>query len=323
MRNHTPILRRTLCATALTLASTLAFAWTDKPVKVIVPAPAGGIIDIVARVLGEQLSKDLGQPFLVDNKPGGGGAIAMNALLTAPVDGNTVMVTASNIMTEIPHVMKQTFDPLKDVRAIQAFTRVNLILVSSPAVPAQDFAGLVTYLKATPGKYSYATHSPGTISHYAGLLLSNGAGLDLQHVPFAGAPPALQQVMGGQVTVMFDGLVTSMPLIKAGKLRAYGVSGSARNPALPQVPTFTELGHPELNYFSWFGVIVSSKMSDAMVERINQALLKVSSVPAVRDKFLSLGFEIAPAMTPMELQKSVESDFNRYGAIVKKYNVVP
>ena len=323
MRIHQPTLRRTLCAATLALAGSMAFAWTDKTVKVVVPAPAGGVMDVMARVLGEQLSKDLGQTFVVDNKPGAGGGIGIQALLTAPADGNTIMVTASNVMTEIPHVMKGSFDPLKDVRPVQTIARVSNILVTSPAVPAQDFNGLVAYLKASPGKYSYASHSPGTVSHYAGLQLSNWSATDMQHIPFAGAPPALQQVMGGQVTMLFDGLISSVPLIKGGKLRPYAVGSATRYSGLPDVPTFAEVGHPELAYSNWFGVIVSSKMPDAMVERISQAVLKAASNPAVRDKLVSLGFELTAPITPAQLQQSVVADYERNGAIVKKYNITP
>jgi tripartite-type tricarboxylate transporter receptor subunit TctC len=323
MNKHTPMLRRTLCAAALSLAASLACAWTDKPVKLVVPAPAGGAMDMMARLLSEQLQKDLGQTFVVDNRPGAGGGIGVLALLNAPADGQTIMITGSNVLTEIPHVMKPAFDPLKDVRPVQAVARVGNILVTSPALPAQDFAGLVTYLKAAPGKHSFASHSPGTVSQYAGLQLSNWGALDLQHIPFAGAPPALQQVMGGQVTMLFDGLVTALPLVKGGKLRAYALGGPARNPGLPDVPTFTELGRPELDYATWFGVIVSSKMPDAVVERISLAVQKAASAAAVRDKLVQFGFEIAPPASATQLQQSVRADYERYAAIVKKYNITP
>lgn len=323
MNTRNPILRRTLCAAALSFAASLACAWTDKPVKILVPAPAGGVMDVLARVLGEQLQKDIGQPFLVDNRPGAGGGIGISALIAAPADGQTIMVTANNVLCEIPLVMKQPFDPLKDLRPVQSIARVGNVLVSNPALPAQDFAGLMNYLKASPGKYSYATHSPGTASHYAGLQLSSAAALDLQHIPFAGAPPALQQIMGGQVTLMFDGLVSSMPLIKGGKLRAYALGGAARNPALPDVPTFIELGRPELDYSNWFGVIVSSKMPDAMVERISAAVQKAASGPAFRERLAQLGFEFPPAVTAAQLGQLVRVTFDRNAATVKKFNITP
>jgi tripartite-type tricarboxylate transporter receptor subunit TctC len=314
--------RRALFA-ALMYTSATAFAWIDKPVRIIVPAPPGGTMDVMARVVGEQLSKDIGQPVIVDNKPGAGGGIGVHALLSAPADGQVIMVTASNVLTEIPHVLKTNFDPLKDVRPVIAIARSRNVLVTGPAVPAKDFAGLVAYLKGTPGKYSYGSHSSGTASHYAGLFFSQEGGLDLTHVPFAGAPPALQQVMSGQVTMLFDSVITSTPFIAAGKLRAYAVGGNSRHPNLPQVPTFVELGHPELNYTNWFGVIASSRIPDALAERINRALQKAADVPAVREKLVSLGFEIEAPQTPAQLAQSVRAEYERNGAIVKKFNIVP
>ena len=323
MSIHQPLLRRALFAALMYFTSATAFAWIDKPIKIIVPAPAGGTMDVMARVVGEQLSKDLGQPVIVDNKPGAGGGIGVQALLSAPADGQVIMVTASNVLTEIPHVIKTNFDPLKDVRPIFAIARVRNVLVTGSAVPAQDFAGLVAYLKSAPGKYSYGSHSSGTSSHYAGLFLSQDGGLDLVHVPFAGAPPALQQVMSGQVTLLFDSVINSTPFIAAGKLRAYAVGGSRRHPNLPQVPTFVELGRPELGYTNWFGMIASAKLPEALAERINRAVQKAADVGAVREKLVALGFEIEPPQTPAQLAQSVRAENERNAAIVKKFNIVP
>lgn len=315
--------RRALCAALLSCAASMAMAWTDKPVKLIVPAPAGGVMDVMARALGEQLTKDLGQPVIVDNRPGAGGGIGIQAVLNAPADGQTLMVTASNVLTEVPHVLKTSFDPLKDIRPIYAVARVRNLLVSSPGLPANDFHGLLAYLKASPGKYSYASHSSGTAAHYAGLHLSDAAGLDMQHVPFAGAPPALTQVMGGQVTVLFDNVITSPPLVAAGRLRAYAVGGSTRHPNLPNIPTFVELGRPDLDYINWFGVVAAGKLPDAQAERIARAVQKAAEVPAVRDKLVALGFEILPPQAPAALAQSVRAEFDRNAAIVKKFNVTP
>lgn len=315
--------RRVLCAALLSCAASVALAWTDKPIKIIVPAPAGGTMDVMARVVAEQLSKDIGQPVFVDNKPGAGGGIGIQALLNSPADGQTLMITATNVLTEVPHVLKTPFDPMKDVRPIYAVARVRNLLVSSPSVPATDFASLVAYLKATPGKYSYASHSAGTNSHYAGVYLNANSGLDLQHVPFAGAPPALAQVMGNQVTVIFDNVITSPPLVAAGKLRAYGVGGSTRHPNLPNVPTFVELGRPELDYAIWFGVVASGKLSDAQAERMNRAVQKAAEAPYVRDKLVQLGFEILPPQGIVPLAQSVRAEFDRNALTVKKFNITP
>ena len=315
--------RRTACALLLCGAASFAHAWADKPVRFIVPAPAGGAMDAMARVLAEQLGKDIGQPVIVDNRPGAGGAIGMQAMLSAPADGHTLVVTASNVLVEIPHVMKPPYDPVRDVRPVAAIALVRNLLVSAPSLPAQDFAGLSAYLKATPGKYSYASHSAGTASHYAGLLLSQATGADLQHVPFAGAPPALAQVIGGNVTLLFDSLISSAPMLAAGKVRAYAIGGAARHPNLPQVPTFQELGRPELDYANWFGVVAASKMPDAEAERINRAVQKAVEVPAVRDRLTGLGFEMLPHQPPAALARAVRADFDRNLAIVRKFNIAP
>ena len=319
--NRIDLKRRAACAALLALAAPLTYAASDKPLRIVVPAPAGGAMDVIARVIGDQLMKDLKQPVIVDNRPGAGGGIGVQALLNAPADGQVIMVTSSNLLTEIPLVMKTGYDPMKDVRPIAAVALLRNLLVSGPAVPAQDFNGLVAYLKTNPGKFSYASHSPGTVSHYAGLILSQKAALDLQHVPFAGATPALAQVMPGHVTIMFDTMAPSPPFVNAGKLRAYGVGGKTRHPALPQVPTFVELGHPELDFSNWFGVIASAKLPDKEAERINSAVLQAASAEAVRAKFIALGFEPMPAQSTAKLAESVRAEYERNAGIVRRFGI--
>ena len=159
------IQRHALTVLASALLSQAAMAWTDKPVKLLVPAPAGGNIDVIARLLADQLSADIGQPMVVEYKPGAGGAIAVQAMRAAPADGQTLMVTASNVLTEIPHVMKTGFDPLKDVRPVGFVARGNLVMIAAPNVPAKDFNSFMAYAKKNPGNLSFASYSTGTISH--------------------------------------------------------------------------------------------------------------------------------------------------------------
>ena len=184
--------RQLLTGLALTAAFALAapaFAFNGKPVRIIVPAPAGGTADIVARALADQLSAQLGQPVIVDNKPGAGGVIAVQALLAAPPDGQTLMMSASNVLTEVPHVLKGNFDPMKDLKPAAVVARASMVLVVAPTVPAKDMKELVAWVKARPGTQSFASYSAGTSSQYAGMILNQKAGLDLQHVPFNGSPP--------------------------------------------------------------------------------------------------------------------------------------
>lgn len=312
---------RLLLATLAMAATSMAMAWTDKPVKMIVPAPAGGTMDVVARILADQLSADIGQPVVVDNKPGAGGAIAVQAMMAAPADGQTIMVTASNILTEIPHVMKTAFDPLKDVKPVATVARAGMVLVAAPGLPAQDFKGLIAYAKANPGKLSFASYSAGTSSQYAGMIFNQKAGVDFQHVPFAGSPPALTQVMGGQIAIMFDGIVTSMPQVKGGKLKAFGVAAKTRSAHLPDVPTLAELGYPDIDFSNWLGTVVASGVPAAIVDKINAATLKAAEAPKVKDRLVAAGFEPNTSLTSTQLAQSVKADYERNAEIVKAFNI--
>jgi tripartite-type tricarboxylate transporter receptor subunit TctC len=317
----TRLLPRLLLLALSALATPLALAWTDKPVKMLVPAPAGGTMDVVARILAEQLSADIGQPVIVDNKPGAGGAIAVQAMMAAAPDGQTIMVTASNILTEIPHVMKTAFDPLKDVRPVATIARAGMVLVGAPSLAANDLKDLAAYVKANPGKLSFASYSAGTSSHYAGMIFNQKAGLDLQHVPFAGSPPALTQVMGGQIAVMFDGIVTSMPQIKGGKLKPFGVAARTRSAHLPQVPTLAELGYPELDFSNWLGTVVASGVPADIVDKINAATLKAASAPRIRERLTAAGFEPNTSLSSAQLAQSVREEYDRNAVIVKNFNI--
>ncbi|HSW18472.1 MAG TPA: tripartite tricarboxylate transporter substrate binding protein [Ramlibacter sp.] len=311
-----------MLAAGLISATTLsAFAADGKLMKIVVPAPAGGAMDTLARLLAEQMGTDTGQPVIVENKPGAGGAIAVRTMMSAPADGQTIMVTASNVLTEIPHVMKAGFDPLTDIKPVAAVVRAMYVLVGSTSLPAQDFKSLLAYVKATPGVVSFASPSTGTSGHYSGMILNQKAGLDMQHVPFPGSPPALAQVMGGQIPLMFDGVVTSMPFIASGKLKTYAVTGKTRSVHLPQVPTFTELGYPSLDFTNWFGVVVASGVPAATVERLSAAVNKAGANPKVHAKLIALGFEPAETMTPAQLQQLVRTDFERNAGIVNAFNI--
>lgn len=310
-----------LMALTGTFMMSAAMAWTDKPVKVLVPAPAGGNIDVIARLVADQLTADLGQPMVVDNRPGAGGAIAVQALRAAPADGQTVMVIASNVLTEIPHVLKGGFDPLKDVKPVGIVARGNLVMIAAPNVPAKDFKGFMAYAKKNPGSLGFASYSAGTISHYAGMILNQKAGLDLQHVPFQGSPPALAQVMGGQIPMMFDGYATSRNLIATGKVQAYAVAGKHRLSQLPEVPTLTELGYPDLDFSNWMGVIVSSSMPAELQEKIHKAVRNVALNPKFRGRMFATGFEGAEDWNIQQLAQSVKTEFERNAAIVKQFNI--
>jgi tripartite-type tricarboxylate transporter receptor subunit TctC len=313
---------KALAALLAIATAPLAQAWTDKPVRMIVPAPPGGTMDVVARILGDSLAAEIGQPVIVDNRPGAGGAIAVQALNAAPADGQTIMVTASNILTEVPLVMKTSFDPVKDVKPVTMVARAGMVLVTAQSVPAKDLKSLIAYLKTNKGgQGSFASYTAGTSSQYAGMIFAKKAGLDLQHLPFAGSPPALQQLMGGQVDIMFDGMATSLPQIKGGKLKAFGVASKARSAHLPDVPTMAELGFAEIDFSNWVGTVVSAKMSPELIGKINIATVKAAMSPKVRDRLVAAGFEPTVSESPDRLAQMVKADYERNAAIVKAFNI--
>jgi len=278
-------------------------------------------MDAMARLLSDQLGADLGQPVIVDNRPGAGGYIGIRALLSAPPDGQTIMVTASNVLTEIPLVLKTNFDPMKDVKPVASVGLSRLALVASSDLPPKDFRSLVSYLKANSDKQSYASYSTGTASHYGGVMLNQKLGLNMQHVPFAGAPPALVQVMGKQITMMFDNIPNSLPLIQAGKLQAYAVTSKSRSSLLPQAPTFEELGYPDIDFTNWVGVIVSTKVSNEMTEKIRAAILKVAATPKVHERLLAMGYEPSPPQSLTGLADATRAEYARNANLVKTFNI--
>ena len=308
-------------AVAAALYAPAGFAFTDKPVHLIVPAPPGGTIDVVARIIGDQLSQEIKQPVVVENKPGAGGAIAVKYVLSQPADGQTLMVTASNVLAEIPHVMKTGFDPLKDVKPVGIMSRSALLFIAAPQFPAKDAKEAIAYVKAHPGKVSYASYSAGTASHYAGAILNQKAQLDMQHVPFAGSAPALAQVMGGQIPLMFDGTVTSKNLVAGGRVRLLAVAYKTRLPDFPNTPTMAELGYPDLNFSNWTGVIASSQMPAALTAKIHSVLEKITASPAFRGRLVSAGFEPVGPRSLEQAASELREEHARNAEIVKTFGI--
>ncbi|MBB3175855.1 tripartite tricarboxylate transporter substrate binding protein [Variovorax sp. Sphag1AA] len=328
----TSLLRRKMiqaaCLSCLGVASLAAHAeqpvkWPEKVVRIVVAGPAGGTADIVARLLGDQLTKDTGQPVVVDAKPGAGGALAVNELSMAPHDGYTLLVGVSSLVSEIPHIVKLRNDMSKEIRPVAELGRGGLVMVGAPSVPAKNFAELVSWVKANPGKVSYASYSPGTVSHVIGLQLNKAAGMDMTHVGYKGSTPALTDVMGGHVPLMFDGMATSLPMIKAGKIKAFAVSTPKRSALLPDVPTFAELGYPQLETVSWMGLWIKPDVPAAVQASVREAALKAISQPAVRTRLLDAGLEAGSGRTPDELVTSLNADYKRVGEVLKSIDFKP
>ncbi|MBV8272005.1 MAG: tripartite tricarboxylate transporter substrate binding protein [Cupriavidus sp.] len=329
MKRFTQVPRQ---AVALTLAfgslmpvitTAQAAEWPVKPVRILVGAPPGGTADIVARLVARELQTPLGQPVIVDYKPGAGGTIAVQSMLSSPRDGYTFLLIQKGIASEVPHAIMVSYDPFKDIVPIAQLTRSSLILVGNPNLPAKNLGELVTYVKSKPGKIDYANFGVGTRGQTMGVQFNRVAGLDAGTVSYKGSPAALQDVMGGQVPLMFDGPATSLPFIKSGKLRAYAVASPKRMAALPNVPTFSESGYPDLQDVSWMGLWSAAGVPPAIIAKTRDATLKVTQSAALRPKFEDMGMEPGTPATTDELLKDMRESYERQGALLRSINFTP
>ncbi|MES2992219.1 MAG: tripartite tricarboxylate transporter substrate binding protein [Pseudomonadota bacterium] len=298
-------------------AQTPSSNWPTKTVRIVAAGPAGGSADIVARLLADQLSKQIGQAVIVEAKPGAGGVLAVNDLSLSPRDGHTLLVGVNSLVSEIPHILKLPVIMANEIRPLAEVARGGLVMVGNNALPARNLPELVAHVKAHPGKINFASYTAGTLSHVMGLQLNKAVGLDMTHVGYKGSTPALQDLMGGHVQLMFDGMATSIPLLKGGKIKAFAVSTPKRSPLLPEVPTFTELGYPQLEAVAWMGLWVKPDLPAALQAQIRDAALKALAQPGARERLQEVGFEPGQPRTPDELTASLKSDYERVGAVLK------
>lgn len=318
--------RACVAALALGLAATgaLAQSWPSRPIKLIVPAPAGGATDVIARVVADAVQKSAGQPVVVDNKPGAGGIIAVEAMLAAPKDGYTFVLSANSLVMEVPHSLKLRYDVFSDLAPVAELARVPLVLVTNPSLPIRNVSEMVAYVKAHPGKTSFGSYSPGTLSHIKGAQFNRATGTDMQHVGYKGSPPALNDLMGGQIQFMFDGMGTSVPLVKAGKLRALAVTSANRSPLLPDVPTLAELGHADLTQTMGTGIWSTPDVPAAIRNQLRTELVKALSQPAVREQLQALAMEPgSPNQSSDDFAKVLKQEYERTGVLLKSINYKP
>jgi tripartite-type tricarboxylate transporter receptor subunit TctC len=309
---------------SLGLGSALAQTWPDKPIRLVVPSPAGSGLDVVARLLSERLTASLGQTIIVDNKPGAAGIIGGADVLKSPRDGSTFMITINGFASEIPHVVKMPFDPLTSFRPLVQLANYSLVLATHPQVPGNDLAGFIAHVKANQGKISFASYTAGTVSHTLGLELNKLAGLDMVHVPYKGSPPALQDLMGGQVQAMFDASSNVLPHAKAGKLKVLATTAPQRLATLPDVPTFTELGFKDLTEVAWAGLWSAADVPAPIQQKMREATMKALDDPKMRELFTkTFGWGLGSGATPDELQASLRVASDRQAAMLKAIGFKP
>ncbi|EYS84865.1 ABC transporter substrate-binding protein [Cupriavidus sp. SK-4] len=300
-----------------------AQAWPTKVVRIVVGGPAGGTADILGRMLAEGLTQSLGKPVIVEQKPGGAGAIAVNTLLSAPHDGHTLLLIQGGIVSETPLALKVSFDPFKDLKPVAQVARTGLVLVGNPKLPAKNFSELLAYIKSKPGQIDYASYAAGMRGQTIGVQFNRLAGVDMKHVGYKGSPPALQDVMGGHVPLMFDGLATSLPLIKSGKLKAYAVAYPKRIPALPDVSTFAEVGYPAMTEPGWMGVWLPPDVPAAVQEKIRNATLAIVQQPGYRERVEAMGMDAGQPLSSEALSRDARAAHERQAELLRSIHFVP
>jgi tripartite-type tricarboxylate transporter receptor subunit TctC len=294
-----------------------ADSYPTKPVRVIVPYSTGGSTDTTARLVAHALSQKLGQQFVVENRPGAGGALGQDFVAKAAPDGYTLLFSAAGPLTVTPHTYAHlAYDPIKSFEPIKLVATAPLVLEVRPGLPVSSVADLIRLARAQPGKLTYASFGNGSAAHLAGELFKSVAGVDIIHVPYKGSAPALTDLLGGQVDMMFDVVVSSLPHIQAGKLRPLAVTSDARLDLLPKVPTMAEAGVKDVDASTWFGVLAPAGTDKAVIERLSSALDEALKDPELRKTLASQG-AVTRGGTPEDFRRLFLSEYARWGKVVK------
>jgi tripartite-type tricarboxylate transporter receptor subunit TctC len=301
--------------------ATAAPPWPQGPVRVLVPAPPGGVSDMTARLLAERLGTMFKQPFVVENMAGASGTIAARALMKSAPDGSVLMVGPNGIVTEVPHVMTLPFDPLKEMLQVAKLSHSPMVLVGTASLPATTLDELVQYAKANPGKLGIASYSPGTRSQYAGILFNAKAGLDLLQVPYKGSPPVITDLIAGHMALAFDVVPNMLPYIRAGKMKAFALAAGSRSPLLPEVPTFAERGFPDLQFSGWMSLWVTGRTSEVLAGQIHEAVWRAWNTPAVRERLLAAGFDPVADKTLAQQRDELKAQSSFNQGIVQRVGI--
>jgi tripartite-type tricarboxylate transporter receptor subunit TctC len=304
---------------ALLAAPALAqTAYPSQQLKLIVPYPAGGATDTLARTIGQKLQEAWNQPAVVENRPGAGGTIGNGFVAKAPADGHTLLIAITALIQQPSLMEKLPYDPLKDFAPVTMIARSPSMLAVPLDSPAKDLKSFIAMVKASPGKHNFGSYGAGTSSHIQGALLNMQAGIDLVHVPFQGAAPLVTNLVGGQVASAFIDSASARPHLKS--MRPLAVTGTQRMPGLPDVPTFAELGYHSFDPYGWFGVFVPAATPAPVVQKLSDEIDRILRLPEVTAKIEALGLQVGGGK-PEEFQKVVRGDAAIYAKIIKDANI--
>ena len=325
MRRHVLSVLATSVALGFSAVAPTVFAqaWPAKPIRLIIPFAPGGTTDIVARIVGDKLGRELGQTVIIENRAGGGGTVGADLVAKSPADGYTIgMATVSTMATNPATNPRMPYDSLKDFTPITNLVNVpNVMTVNPTKLPVKDMKELVALLKRSPGKFSYASSGSGGISHLDGEAFKVMTGTFLVHIPYRGSGPALNDTIAGQVDAQFDNLPSSLPHIKSGKLKAMAVMSDKRVESLPDVPTFAEVGLKDVNNMAWYGLVAPAGLPRDIQQKIHAAAVKTLNDPDVK-KRLADGGSTVDGGTPEQFTQLVQRELALRKEIVKKQKIV-
>jgi tripartite-type tricarboxylate transporter receptor subunit TctC len=311
-----------LCA-ALFSSAALAAGYPEKPIRVIVASPPGGGTDLSTRMFTPKFGEVLGQPIVVDNRGGGSGNIGAEAAARAAPDGYTLLTAAASL-TSNPFVMKRVpYDLERDFAPVSMTVIVPNILVSHPSLPVKNLKELIAFVKARPGQLSYASAGVGSVPHLMMEFFTGMGGLKMVHVPYKGAGPALVDVMGGHVPIMAANILSTLPHVKAGRVRAYGVTSATRAAAAPEIPSIAEAGLPGYEAVQWFGLLAPAGTPREIVVRLHGAVVQALEDPATKKRFVSDGATPKPSASPEEFGAYIRSEMKKWGKVIKAAGITP
>ena len=317
---RTSLVATLVLAAALLSTPATAQTYPVKPVRIVVPFAAGGPADVYARFMAQRLQEALGQPFVVDNRPGGGSVIGTDAAAKAAPDGYTLLLMSNAHTVNETLIPNKPFQLMRDFVAIAPINYSDLVLVANPAVPASSLKELIAQAKAKPGKFNYASSGPGTPYHMAGELFKNMAGVYLVHIPYRGSSGARTDVIGGQVDVMFDAVTTMAEQVKSGRVKALATTGKTRSEVLPDVPTLNEAGVPGYEATIWLGLMAPRGTPKTVIDKLNGVVTKIVGQPEVKQVWAKQG-AVPMLMSPEVFDKYTRDDITKWARVIKTANI--
>jgi tripartite-type tricarboxylate transporter receptor subunit TctC len=319
------MLSRLLAFFALACACFAAGAqntWPTRPVKMVIPFPAGGPTDVMTRILSEKLTQALGQPVVVENKPGAGGTIGADFVAKSSPDGYTFVMATGSTHSVGPYLGKVPYDPVKDFTPVVYVGYATNILLVSPVIGVNNVRELIELAKKTPGGLNYSTSGIGSVAHLTSEMFAKQAGIKLIHVPYKGTQQSIPDLASGQVALLFDNVLTAKPHVESKRLKGIAISSLKRSSIVPDIPTIDESGLPGFDSWNWFGIFGPAGTPRPIVERLNSEMNRILADSAVRERFHGLGFEITGG-TPAEFLAVMQSESQRWSKVIREANVKP